>query len=59
MPKTKRIYKYVNALVKHCEWCEGTGRNLKAFAGQECAACNGSGGDWKRVRKLVGEEVIE
>lgn len=56
--KTKKIYKYVDRLIKRCDWCRGTGRNLTGFVGQECAACNGRGGEWERVRELVGEEVI-
>jgi DnaJ-class molecular chaperone len=59
MAKTKKIYKYVDRLVKRCEWCEGTGVNLKAFRGSRCGTCNGTGGEWKRVRILIGEEVIE
>lgn len=59
MPRTKKIYKYVDRLVRRCEWCEGTGRNLKAFIGSICDTCNGTGGEWERVRVLAGEEVIE
>lgn len=59
MAKTKKIYKYETLLTKRCLWCNGTGRNQKAFIGQECAACNGTGGEWERVKVLVGEEVIE
>jgi hypothetical protein len=58
MPKTKKIYKYEDRMVKRCEWCVGTGRNLKAFRDQPCFACDGARGDWKRVKVLVGEEVI-
>jgi DnaJ-class molecular chaperone len=59
MSKTKRIYKYETRLVERCNWCEGTGRNLKAFIGQPCFVCNGKGGEWKQVKVLVREEVIE
>lgn len=59
MPKTKKIYKYVDRLVKRCEWCKGTGRQIFAFVGDTCWNCDGSRGEWEKVRELVGEEVIE
>jgi DnaJ-class molecular chaperone len=57
MARTKKIYKYVDRMVKRCEWCEGTGRNLNVS--QICGTCKGTGGEWKRVRVLVSEEVVE
>ncbi len=56
--KAKKIYKYVNKLVKKCMWCTGRGwENL--FGGQTCSTCKGTGGEWKRIKILVGEEVTE
>jgi hypothetical protein len=57
--KIKKIYKYINRMVKRCEWCKGTGVNLYAFVGERCDICDGAGGEWRRIRELVGEEVID
>jgi DnaJ-class molecular chaperone len=46
-------------MVKRCKWCDGTGVNLKAFVGQPCFTCKGTGGEWERVKELIGEEVVE
>ncbi len=59
MLRTKKIYKYVNQLVEPCKWCDGTGWNLKSFTNKRCFICKGSGGEWKQIRELVGEEVTE
>jgi DnaJ-class molecular chaperone len=59
MAKTKKIYEHINVLVKPCKWCEGRGVNTKAFIGQRCGTCNGTGGEWKRRRILVREEVVD
>jgi predicted nucleic acid binding AN1-type Zn finger protein len=57
MPRIKKIYKYVNRMVRRCAWCEGTGYSV--YLRQTCTICKGTGGTWKRIRELVGEEVIE
>lgn len=53
----KKIYKYVDRMVKRCEWCKGSG--IDGIFGGHCGSCNGAGGEWKRVRQLVGEEIVE
>ncbi|KKL91869.1 hypothetical protein LCGC14_1890370 [marine sediment metagenome] len=59
MKRVKQIYKFRMVLVEICKWCNGTGRNQKAFTECECFTCNGTGGRWERRRYLVGEEVTE
>jgi DnaJ-class molecular chaperone len=58
VPKTKTIYRYVNRLVAPCKWCQGTGRNRFAFTDEKCFTCKGTGGKRKKVKELVGKEVI-
>lgn len=53
--KTKKIYRYVNRLVDRCIWCNGTGYSV--YLAQTCTTCRGTGGKWKRIKQLVGEEV--
>lgn len=57
--RTKKIYRYVPRLVEVCLWCNGSGRTMGSWHSEECLSCNGTGGKWKQVRELVGEEVIE
>lgn len=56
MARTKKIYKYVNRLVRRCIHCAN---GWNSYLGQECFICKGTGGTWERVRVLVGEEVTE
>lgn len=51
---TKKIYRYVNRLTKKCAWCNG--RGYDTYLREQCSTCRGTGGKWKRVRILVGEE---
>lgn len=57
MTKTKKIYRYENQLVDRCKWCDGSG--WSRYLGHECDTCKGTGGKWKPVKILVGEEVTE
>lgn len=57
MKRTKKIYRYVNRLVDYCKWCDGAG--WTGYLGR-CSTCKGTGGlKYKRVRMLIGEEVME
>lgn len=58
MARTKKIYRYENRLVKPCPWCNGHGW-VNLFGGQTCGTCKGTKGEWKQVRVLVSEEVVE
>lgn len=58
MPKTKKIYRHEKELVRKCGWCDGHGW-VNLFGGQTCGTCKGTGGEWRRIKILVGEEVIE
>ena len=55
MRKTKKIYTYVQRLIRKCYACNGTGRLLRTIV---CTHCKGEGGYYKSVKILVGEEVI-
>jgi len=57
MAKAKKLYKYRNVRLSICGWCKGSG--IDNIWGGHCGTCKGRGGRWKRVRELVGEEVIE
>jgi Na+/H+ antiporter NhaA len=57
--KTKKIYRYENRLVSPCMWCDGTGFTMGLWLPELCLSCEGQRGKWKRVKILVGEEVIE
>lgn len=56
--KVKKIYRYVDRLVRKCMWCKGSGAS-DIFIGDPCMICKGSDGTYQRVKIPVGEEVIK
>jgi len=55
--QVKKIYRYENRLVKPCPWCEGAGYDY--YLQERCCTCKGTGGEWKQIRILVAEEIIQ